>query len=393
MRRLAPFVLVLAACSSDDPCLSSGTCPATMRCAFEGGETGFCVPCAEEEIPYDGEDNDCLDTTPDGDQDGDGDNWLGAPFGPGGDCDDDDPLVSSKQMEICADEKDNDCDGEEDEPDCGPQAAPVVRISTPTDGAVVRGTIEIVVTASDDIGLDIVQLVGPRGVQLGSRREGPFRFSVDTLALDDGLWGFEATATDVAGIQSVHRIGLQIDNASGPTITLLSGPMEGLRYGGDLVFDVRADDPSEVAALRVEIDEVRVATSSTSTLAARYDSRQLTDGPHALALFAWDTHGAERVDRWMFRVDNTPPSVTFDKPTDGADVTSPFDIEVTATDASGVRTVTYGDLQVAGTPLTGAVTLPPGLHTLTATATDVVTVDGALVGNRGITRITVRVAN
>ncbi len=393
MRRsiLIPLLLV-SACGSDDPCLTSSACPADMRCAITPGQTGICVACDAEETPYDGEDNDCLDTTPDSDLDGDGDNWFGAPFSPGGDCDDGDPTVSSRLAEVCGDDKDNDCDGVRDEPDCAPQAAPTVRISSPTDGAIVRDTIEVVVTASDDIGLDTVVLTGPRGVQLGMRREGPFRFSVDTTALDDGRGTFEASATDVAGIRSVHRVALEIDNTTGPTIEVRRGPVDGTRYGGDLVFDLAASDPSGVESLSIVIDGLRVATASTSTLAARWDSRGLLDGMHDLEIVAVDRFGAMRTESWAFRADNTPPVVTFTAPVDGATVAATFPFEASATDPSGVLSMSLDTFTAPGTPLTGTLTLTPGLHTLTASAADVVTVDGALRGNIGARRVTVYVA-
>lgn len=390
--RIIALALVVGACSSDDPCLTSSACPANMRCALERGQTGVCVACDEEETPYDGEDNDCLSTTPDSDLDGDGDNWRGAPISAGGDCDDGDPTVSSKLVEVCRDEKDNDCDGDVDEADCAPQAAPIVRISSPPDGAVVRGTLDFVITASDDIGLDSVVLVGPRGVQLGSRRESPFRFTVDTTPIDDGPGLFEASATDVAGIRSLHRVNLRVDNETGPTIEVRAGPVGGTRYGGDLVFDLAASDPSGVASITIEIDGLRVATSSTSTLAARWDSRGLQDGLHDLVIRAVDAFGAERVDTWTVRLDNTPPLVAFVTPVEGATVAATFAVEATATDPSGVLSMSLDTLRSTGTPLAGMLTLPPGLHTLTASAADVVTVDGTLRGNVGTQRVTVWVA-
>jgi len=55
----------------------------------------------------------CTHVLRDADQDGDPDIHCG-----GGDCDDDDPLVSSMTPEVCANGADDDCDGIVDEPDC-----------------------------------------------------------------------------------------------------------------------------------------------------------------------------------------------------------------------------------------------------------------------------------
>ncbi|NOY25017.1 MAG: hypothetical protein GXP62_04005, partial [Oligoflexia bacterium] len=64
------------------------------------------------ETPYDGIDNDCSDTTPDDDLDGDG---YGSDILGGADCDDADAGVSPDAAEVYADGIDNNCDGTIDE--------------------------------------------------------------------------------------------------------------------------------------------------------------------------------------------------------------------------------------------------------------------------------------
>ncbi len=56
----------------------------------------------------------CTTEKRDADADGDPDLHCG-----GGDCDDEAPLVSSTQSEVCANSIDDDCDGQMDEPECG----------------------------------------------------------------------------------------------------------------------------------------------------------------------------------------------------------------------------------------------------------------------------------
>lgn len=68
-----------------------------------------CEPA--EEIAYNGEDEDCdgADLT-----DVDADGWPAAVVG-GEDCDDGDPAVSPDAREVCANLRDDDCDGRTDE--------------------------------------------------------------------------------------------------------------------------------------------------------------------------------------------------------------------------------------------------------------------------------------
>lgn len=59
----------------------------------------------------------CKHTPRDADGDGDVDVHCG-----GGDCDDGDPAVSSKHAELCGNGRDDDCDGQSDEPECSQPA-------------------------------------------------------------------------------------------------------------------------------------------------------------------------------------------------------------------------------------------------------------------------------
>ena len=92
-------------------CTGDNDCPAGQTC-----QKGFCAPTP----PADGGDGDGDGGPPpqcvDNDGDGHGENCqLGA------DCDDNDPTSYQGALERCADGKDNDCDGQTDEADCGCQ--------------------------------------------------------------------------------------------------------------------------------------------------------------------------------------------------------------------------------------------------------------------------------
>jgi hypothetical protein len=76
--------------------------------------------CAQEEVPYNGIDDDCDESTPDDDLDGDGFFALREDGAKGIDCDDGDPEAYPNASEVYGDEIDQDCDGEVDE-GCGTQ--------------------------------------------------------------------------------------------------------------------------------------------------------------------------------------------------------------------------------------------------------------------------------
>jgi len=102
--------LCLRSCEQDDEC------PAGEHC-----QAGFCRPLEPQDAGSDGDADggggECTDADGDGYGPGDG---RGCPLG-GGDCDDNERSIYPGAPEICHDGKDNDCDGDTDEDDCGCQ--------------------------------------------------------------------------------------------------------------------------------------------------------------------------------------------------------------------------------------------------------------------------------
>lgn len=101
-------------------CQDGRHCNGQEVCAPQRGcETGEPVTCSDTDpCTIDRcieADQSCEHIARDADGDGDPD-WH---CGDGFDCNDNDPLVSSIAMEVCANNKDDDCDGSVDETDCG----------------------------------------------------------------------------------------------------------------------------------------------------------------------------------------------------------------------------------------------------------------------------------
>ncbi|MCA9674443.1 MAG: PHB depolymerase family esterase, partial [Myxococcales bacterium] len=76
--------------------------------------------------------------------------------------------------------------------------APTVDVLSPSDGATVSGTLAVVVAASDDVGVDHVELTVD-GVSLGVDDTAPYQFAWTTTSVADGAHALVATAWDAAG--------------------------------------------------------------------------------------------------------------------------------------------------------------------------------------------------
>jgi len=166
------------------------------------------------------------------DADGDGDPDLHCG---GGDCDDDDPLVSSKRREICGNGRDDDCDGAADEEDC-------------------------VVPAHDDCD-DVFVIDAP----------GNYVLSLHAASPDHGA----SCAPASPGVRDVVA-----------TIDLPQGPARDV--------DIVATTPSSALAIAMpercgepggELACHRATRSSTGEMLARIRGRELSPGSHPLYVF------------------------------------------------------------------------------------------------------------
>jgi hypothetical protein len=93
-------------CNGAERCDSRGGCMAGEVVACSDNSTCTIDTCLEET-------QSCQHDPRDADSDGDPTRNCG-----GGDCDDQNPLVSSQANEVCGNQRDDDCDGETDERDC-----------------------------------------------------------------------------------------------------------------------------------------------------------------------------------------------------------------------------------------------------------------------------------
>lgn len=388
-----PLVLTLlaltAGCGGDAAvdCLDDRSCGAGQRCVQAAfGEPGQCQPCDPQEVPYDGEDNDCSARTPDEDLDGDGDNWVDAPVRPGTDCDDRDPQVAPARAEVCGDQKDNDCDGNVDEIDCGDRDPPVVTFTSPARDALLIGSVQISVTFSDDVGVVDLSVRVQGGPVITTRTFSPpsagqtVLFDTDTTTLPEGPVVLEATVTDVKGQTATTDVSVHVDNRSGPTITL-TRPTNGGIYGGLLAIEAQLQDPSGIADVSFRLDGVEITTTTRAGGYYNYalDTRSQTEGSHTLVITSADSRGSQSMETSTFIIDNTAPTIAFLQPANNATLMASAQISLQAMDANGVQEIYFDPAHRGPSPLSFAfdtTALGNGRITLTATAEDNAEVDG-----------------
>ena len=385
------------ACSSEEECVDDRACGAGFQCEIAaGGGVGTCAPCPAEEVPYDGIDTDCNPRTRDFDLDIDGDNWVNATVRPGTDCDDEDPSVSGLLPETCGDNKDNDCDGDTDEIDCGDMLPPSVMVQLPMANADIAGAFTLEALATDDVGIVRVQFNVPGRVIPDIQVDPPatqysIQQTIDTLPLNDGPLDVSVTVFDLKEQSATASVRINVDNRTPPVITIES-PADGSSLAGRFRVVARARDARGVAGLSAYLDGQLIQSTTTDVL----DFVATTTAGEALQRLSFsavdgDNNATSDQNRpsVTFRVDRTVPTAIIRQPRGDLLAINPFSIDVEAQDISGLTVTAYflnddnQQIVVASADtddsqaltLMDEISLPEGTQTLFVTATDKTLVD------------------
>jgi hypothetical protein len=182
---------------------------------------------------------------------------------------------------------------------CGTAAPPDVQNPTvsfvsPQAGAVVAGTVDVRVNATDDRGIDRVEFEVD-GDPLATDQTSPYSTSWHTTDLSAGNHTITATAYDVAGKSTpVSRVvNVQNTDAVPPTVSITS-PAPGT-VTGDVTVAANATDDSGVAQVQFKVDGANIGIADvTWPFSVSWASINVPNGNHTLTAVARDSFGNER---------------------------------------------------------------------------------------------------
>ncbi len=254
--------------------------------------------------------------------------------------------------------------------------APEIGGVTPTDGALLAASeVSVSFTVTEQNPAEItVGSAGSSSVKIlthaGDRR--PVSYVVP-LTLLEGEQLLTIIVKDAAGNSSVRDVNLIVDLTAPDVVLKLPDYVNtpNLWAAGEV------SDKFGVLDAWFELDGVRV--ESKYLPGARLVEANLTfskEGPHEVVLGAKDIAGNVRLLKWLLKFDHTPPTITLDAPADGAVVGAPVTAHVSVADQSPAMVSLWGQVWqysalAFGMSYVRSLTLPEGLHTLIATATDV----------------------
>ncbi|MBC7452759.1 MAG: S8 family serine peptidase [Massilia sp.] len=177
--------------------------------------------------------------------------------------------------------------------------APTAQITSPTASSSVSGVVTVAVNASDNVGVDRVELK-VNGTVVGVDSATPFSFSWNSANAANGMNTLVATAFDKAGNAAASSpVAVNVANAPPPVVkdttapvVMIDNPVAG-SVSGSVNVSVHATDNSGAAGIRqtLYIDNVLVAQGSGGSLAYTWRTWRVNPGNHSVKVIAKDAAG------------------------------------------------------------------------------------------------------
>jgi peptidoglycan/xylan/chitin deacetylase (PgdA/CDA1 family) len=192
---------------------------------------------------------------------------------------------------------------------------PTVTLQSPSDGAVVAGTVTLQATASDNIGVDHVDF-RVDGQTVGSDATAPYRFDWNSQSVADGTHTVVARAVDSAAstadsaAASITVANVASLDTTPPTSTIScnGGACSNSYYGAAVAVGLAATDDTGGSGVR-EIRYTTDGTDPTSTTGTVYSGAFTVNATTTVKYRAFDNAGnAESVNSQLIQVDTVPPA-------------------------------------------------------------------------------------
>ncbi|WLI91611.1 S8 family serine peptidase [Massilia sp. R2A-15] len=177
--------------------------------------------------------------------------------------------------------------------------APTSAITSPAASSTVSGIVTVNVAASDNVGVDHVELKA-NGTVVGTDSASPFSFSWNSANVANGMNTLVATAFDKAGNATASApVAVNVANTTTPPakdttppVVKIDNPTAGT-VSGTVSVNVSASDNSGAAGISesLYIDNALVATGKGGALAYSWRTSRAATGAHTIKAVAKDAAG------------------------------------------------------------------------------------------------------
>jgi hypothetical protein len=262
---------------------------------------------------------------------------------------------------------------------------PDVAISTPVNGATVSGTIGVVATATDNVGVASVQFLLDGADLAAAVTAAPYTVTWDTQGVANGAHTLTAVARDVDGNANVSDdVAVTVSNDTTSPKVSISTPAGGATVSGSVTVTATATDDVGVKSVQFMLDGAILGAAVTaSPYSVVWNTSSVANSTHRLSAVARDSAGNATVSLEVAvtvnNADTTLPNVAISTPASGSTVSGTVTVVATATDNVGVASVQF---LLNGVNLGAADTVAPysvlwnttsvtnGTYTLAAVARD-----------------------
>ena len=212
---------------------------------------------------------------------------------------------------------------------------PTVSITSPTNGSVVRGTVNVQATATDDVGVSKVEFYVDNTLKT-TVTQAPYQFSWNSL---DTLYGphvLQAKAFDTVNQATTASINITVDNRPAVIIT---SPAEGATLNGTVNVQASVTGPTTVTSVELYVDNQLKATSASPSFL--WNTSGYSWGAHTLMVKAYDNYNQVGTSPVVnVKVDNYP-GVTFINPSGGSTLSGDVAVSINANDDQGVAKLEF----------------------------------------------------
>ncbi len=230
---------------------------------------------------------------------------------------------------------------------------PTTAITSPIQNALLRGTVPVNATASDNNGVLGVKFyadsINPAGLIGSESTVSPYGVTWNTATSSDGPHTIFSVARDAANNAGTSAgVLVRVDNAA-PTVAITSPATSGSIVSGTLSLVAAASDNVAVADVQFYLDNPTTLIGGLDTAApytATLDTTTLSGGTHTLYAVARDTAGNKKEAAPVtINIDNSGPSIAF-----STNATSPISgpFRLTMTTSRPVTGFDATDIQVTG---------------------------------------------
>jgi len=185
--------------------------------------------------------------------------------------------------------------------------APTVSVSSPSEGAIVSGTVPVTATASDNLGVVRVEFFLD-GTGVGQDTTAPYVTTLPPSGLGLGNHTIEATAYDAAGnsASAWRNVTVTGEDVIPPTVSI-SSPSEGATVSGTVVVTATATDNIGVVRVEFYLDGTGVGQDTSAPYQITLPPAGLSVGDHAIEVTAYDAAGNSGSAWRNITVTDAPP--------------------------------------------------------------------------------------